>query len=142
MRKSDIRNFVFCSILGLSMGIGFAAWAADTVILDPAANNDTLIINKNVRGSVVSGTVKDVRGDLIVLDNNGTEVRVDIDDLNLDRGTQDLIEPGMRITVEGKFEDFGSTPEFKASSMVRNTGGTINAPEAVLLDNGSVRKLD
>ena|SRR5688572_12319889 len=126
MRHSDIRNLLFCCVWGLTGGIAFAAWAEDAVIINPGTGTSTMILDNDSKESVISGVVKDVRGDSLLLSTNaGKDVRVDLEDFELDRSTRELIEPGMELTMQGEFKRFGPTPEFEASSLMRTGGSTI-----------------
>jgi hypothetical protein len=87
----------------------------------PAFAQDTMIISKDAEDSVITGLVSEVRGDTIIIMNEGKVIKIDLGDLDLDRSAKDLIEPGMQVTARGQFEDFGATPVFKAESVMRTS---------------------
>lgn len=119
--------------IDLLFGIFFFSlgWGA---FLSPALAADTLILNKG-HNSVISGTVLSVQRETLILENNDKEIRVELDNMDLDTPATSLFEPGMEVSVEGRFEDLGATPEFKAIKIVRNSGNGLTGPEAFLLED-------
>lgn len=78
------------------------AVAPVTIRLTEAAD-DVLILDEDAQ-SVLSGTILEIEGDRMTLVNNGREVIVMLDDIDLE-DTNNILAAGMAVTVYGKFED-------------------------------------
>ncbi len=127
MAVSPLKALTFICIFALVAYFDFAAMAEDTMII--SKGND----------SVVSGIVTDVSGDTVTIINGDSKIHISLDELDLDSSVREIIQPGTHIVVQGRFEDFGDTPEFEAHSLVRTGGGAITGTDAILLNKNAIR---
>lgn len=114
------------------------AWSLVAGVVCAAIAEDTLIINKG-NDSVVSGMVTDVSGDTVTIENGGSKIHIDLEELDLDSSVREILQPGTHITAQGRFQDFGETPEFEAHSLVRTGNDNITGTEAILLNDSVIR---
>lgn len=83
---------------------GTAAYAQDTLIIDDGYD------------SVLEGIVKTVRYSDLVIDVGGKEIKVEIDDLNIDNKADEYFPVGTKVQVIGKIID---DDEMDARKVVR-----------------------
>lgn len=86
------------------------------------ADSDVIISDENER-SILEGTVEDVFFDDVTLKmDNGSEVSVDISDLDVEEDRFDVYFPvGTDIKIVGTFND----DEFEAEHVIKDTDDTV-----------------
>lgn len=75
----------------------------------------SVIIDENA-DAVVSGIVSDISGDNFTMLNGTQEIRVSMDDMDVDNAS-DLLVAGMNVTVQGEFDD----GELQARRIIQNS---------------------
>lgn len=88
-----------------------------TTITVNAQPQDQMVFNQNDMASV-TGTVKDADENWVVITTAGKDMRIDLDDVDLNAESDTLFTPGMTVTADGRMngEDFG-VPVMKAKSI-------------------------
>lgn len=82
-----------------------------------------IIVNDGNNGSVIEGVITDITFDEATLAlDNGAEIEVDIDNLDLDEDRFDEYFPeGSRVQIIGEFSD----DEFKAESILKDSSNNV-----------------
>jgi len=94
----------------LALGLSVLAFAAN-----PVSAQDTLIIDDG-NDSIIEGVVTTVRYNDLVIDVGGKEIKVDIDDLNIDNKADEYFPVGTKVQVVGQILD---DDEMDARKVVR-----------------------
>lgn len=77
------------------------------------------VIQMNDNGpTIVTGTITEVNGNVVNIDSGGTPMRVNLEEVELRGGAEDVFKLGMDVTVTGEMtgNDFG-TPIIKATQI-------------------------
>ncbi len=90
------------------------------------ADSDLMVLD-NGDDSVLTGIIKDVDYGSFVLDVSGKDIRVDMDDVDLDGDLDDYLKEGMRVTVEGTLDE----DEIEATRVIRGN----DDPSRLVLDH-------
>ena len=70
---------------------------------------DDIMIFEDGNRTLISGTVVKARGDYITLENNGQNISVDLDKVDLEGRQKAMIKEGMRVLVGGNIKNNGRT---------------------------------
>ena len=85
----------------------FALLFAGAAMLIPpslAAAQDTILVDEDDR-SVITGTVKDLRFEEMIVTVNGKDIEVDVDDLDIAENMDNFFPVGSTVRIVGELED-------------------------------------
>lgn len=86
-----------------------------TIMAFPAFAQGTLIIDDG-QNSIITGVVKDIRFDNLIIEVNGKDLEVDIDALDIDDNVDNYFPIGTAVRVVGELED---EDEFNATKVMK-----------------------
>lgn len=118
-RKTRFALLMFC--------IGFFSTISVNAQSQGQAQGDVIQLNDN-KDSVITGTIKEATENFLIIDSNGKDMKIILDDVNVNAPADDVFTPGMLVSIDGEItgEDFG-VPLVEAKSVT----ATQAPPEAV-----------
>lgn len=115
-----MRTFIRFTVVTAFLAMITAAFVITPVAIQLSQAADEVLILDTASETIITGTVTDLDSDSFELLSNDKKIFVDLDDIDMEGGVDKLLSNGMKVSVEGKFDE----DELKAKRIVKIEDGT------------------